>query len=110
MSDEPGPDVSMTGRPSRAIDLHGFALKEFLEFVRKEDPSWLEGAHVRRSDDGHQRSGVVEGKVWLEVLMSDKAAEALARVLARAEAFDEYKADAIFSLRKALRLGDVAGT
>ena len=100
----------MSERPSRAIDLHGFALKEFLEFVRKEDPSWLEGAHVRRSDDGHQRLGVVEGKVWLEVLMSDKTAEALARFLARAQAFDENEADAVLSLRKALRLGDVAGT
>ena len=66
----------MTERPSRAVDLHGFALREFLEFVRKEDPSWIEGAHVRRSDDGHQRSGVVEGMVWVQVLMSDKAAEA----------------------------------
>jgi hypothetical protein len=110
MSAETEPNVSMTERPSRAVDLHGFALKEFLEFVRKEDPSWLEGAHVRRSDDGHQRSGVVEGKVWLEVLMSDKTAEALARFLARAEAFDENEADAVLSLRKALRLGDVAGT
>jgi hypothetical protein len=41
MSAEPEPDVFMTERPSRAVDLHGFALKEFLEFVRKEDPSWL---------------------------------------------------------------------
>ena len=56
----------MTERPSRAVDLHGFALREFLEFVRKEDPTWLEGAQVRRSDDGHQRSGLVEGKVWVE--------------------------------------------
>lgn len=100
----------MTERTGHTVDLHSFALKEFLEFVRKQDPSWLEGAHVRRSDDGHQRSGVVEGKVWVEVLMSDKTAEALARVLARAGAFDENEADAILSLRKALRLGDVAGT
>ena len=97
----------MTERRSRAVDLHGFALKEFLEFVRKEDPSWIEGAHVRRSDDGHQRSGVVEGKVWVEVLMCDKTAEALARVLARAEAFDENEADAMLILRKGLRLVDV---
>ena len=97
----------MTERPSRAVDLHGFALREFLEFVRKEDPSWIEGAHVRRSDDGHQRSGVVEGKVWVEVLMCDKTAEALARVLARAEAFDENEADAMLILRKGLRLVDV---
>ena len=109
MSAEPELDASMTERPSRAVDLHGFALKEFLEFVRREDPSWIDGALVRRSDDGHQRSGVVEGKVWVEVLMSDKTAEALARVLARAEAFDENEADAVLSLRKALRLGDVAG-
>ena len=99
----------MSERPSRAIDLHGFALKEFLEFVRKEDPSWIDGAHVRRSDDGHQRSGVVEGKVWVEVLMCHRTAEALARVLARAEAFDENEADGVLSLRKALRLGNVAG-
>ena len=99
----------MTERPNRAVDLHGFALKEFLEFVRKEDPSWIEGAHVRRSDDGHQRSGVVEGKVWVEVLMCDKTAEALARVLARTEAFDEHEAHALVSLRKGLRLGHVAG-
>ncbi len=99
----------MTERPSRAVDLQAFALKEFLEFVRREDPSWIEGAHVRRSGDGHQRSGVVEGKVWVEVLMSDRTAEALARVLARAEAFDEREADAVLSLRKALRLGDIAG-
>lgn len=97
----------MTERPSRAVDLHGFALREFLEFVRKEDPSWIEGAHVRRSDDGHQRSGVVEGKVRVEVLMCDKTAEALARVLARAEAFDENEADAVLILRKGLRLVDV---
>ena len=99
----------MTERSSRTVDLHGFALKEFLEFVRKQDPSWLEGAHVRRSDDGHQRSGVVEGKVWIELMMSAKTAEALARVMARAEAFDENDADAILSLRKGLRLGDIAG-
>ena len=98
---------SMTERPSRAVDLHAFALKEFLEFVRREDPSWIEGVQVRRSDDGHQRSGVVDGKVWVEVLMSEKTAEALARVLARAEAFDENEADAVLSLRKALRLGDI---
>ena len=101
---------SMTERQSRTVDLHAFALKEFLEFVRREDPSWIEGAQVRRSDDGHQRSGVVEGKVWVEVLMSDKAAEALARFLARAEACDENEADAVLSLRKALRLGDIAGS
>jgi hypothetical protein len=100
---------SMTERQSRAVDLHAFALKEFLEFVRREDPSWIEGAHVRRSDDGQQRSGVVEGKVWVEVLMSEQTAEALARVLARAEACDENEADAVQSLRKALRLGDIAG-
>ena len=35
---------SMTERPSRAVDLHAFAFKEFLEFVRREDPSWIEGA------------------------------------------------------------------
>lgn len=99
----------MTERSGHTVDLHGFALKEFLEFVRKEDPSWIDGANVRRSDDGHQRSGVVEGKVWVEVLMSDKTVEALARVLARTEAFDENEADAVLSLRKALRLGDVAG-
>lgn len=84
-------------------------MKEFLEFVRKEDPSWIEGAHVRRTDDGHQRSGVVGGMVWVEVLMCDKTAEALARVLARVEALDEHEADAVLSLRKGLRLGDVAG-
>jgi hypothetical protein len=99
----------MTKRAGHTVDLHSFVLKEFLEFVRKQDPSWLEGAHVRRSDDGHQRSGVVEGKVWVEVLMSHKTAEALARVLARAEAFDENEADAVLSLRKALRLGEIAG-
>jgi hypothetical protein len=49
------------------------------------------------------------GKVWVEVLMSEQTAEALARVLARAEAFDENEADAVLSLRKALRLGDIAG-
>lgn len=58
---------------------------------------------------GTKGSGVVVGKVWVEVLMCDKTAEALARVLARAEAFDENEADAVLSLRKALRLGDVAG-
>ena len=47
--------------------------------------------------------------MWVEVLMCDKTAEALARVLARAEAFDENEADAVLSLRKGLRLGDVAG-
>ena len=99
----------MTPSSNRAVDLHGFALREFLEFVRKEDPSWLEGAQVRRGDDGYQRSGSVEGKVWLEVLMNENGAEALARVLARAEAFDESEADAVLSLRKALRLGDIAG-
>jgi hypothetical protein len=52
---------------------------------------------------------VVEGKVWVELLMSAKTAEALARVLARAEAFDENEADAIRSLRKGLRLGEIAG-
>lgn len=80
-----------------------------LEFVRKQDPTWLEGARVRRSDDGHQRSGLVDGKVWIEVLMGAQSAAALARVLARAEAFDEEEAGAVFSVLKALRLGNLAG-
>ena len=99
----------MTKLLNRTVDLHGFALHEFLEFVRKEDPSWIDGAHVRRSEDDHQKAGHVDGKVWLEVLMSDLGAQALERVLARAEALDENEADAVLSLRKALRLGGVAG-
>ena len=47
--------------------------------------------------------------MWVEVLMSEQTAEALARVLARTEAFDENEADAVLGLRKALRLGDIAG-
>ena len=77
--------------------------------MRKEDPSWIDGAHVRRSEDDHQKAGHVDGKVWLEVLMSELGAQALERVLARAEALDENEADAVLSLRKALRLGGVAG-
>lgn len=100
----------MTERPSRAVDLHGFALREFLQFVRKEDPGWIDGAQVRRTDDDHAKSGHVDGKVWLEVLMSERGAQALARVLARAEALDENEVDAVRILRKALRLGGVAGT
>jgi hypothetical protein len=99
----------MTEQSNRAVDLHGFALHEFLEFVRKEDPGWIDGAQVRRSDGDHQKAGRVDGKVWLEVLTSERGAQALARVLARAEAFDENEADAVLSLRKALRLGGVAG-
>ena len=99
----------MSQTANRTVNLHGFALREFLEFVRKEDPTWIEGAQVRRSDDGHQMSGLVEGMVWVEVLLSEKRAEGLARVLARAEAFDDDEADAVLSLRKALRLGDVGG-
>lgn len=99
----------MTEQPAQALDLHGFALKEFLDFVRKEDPSWIEGAQVRRSDNEQQRSGSVDGKLWVEVLMSEKAAEGLARVLARAESFDENESVAVRSLRKALRLGGVTG-
>ena len=98
----------MTEQSNRAVDLHGFALREFLEFVRKEDPGWIDGAQVRRSDGDHQKAGRVDGKVWLEVLTSERGAQALARVLARAEAFDENEADAVLSLRKALRLGGVA--
>ena len=41
--------------------------------------------------------------------MGEKSAEALARVLARAEAFDENEARAVLNLLKALRLGNVAG-
>lgn len=100
----------MTERPSHAADLHGFALSEFLQFVRKEDPRWIDGAQVRRTDDDHAKSSRVDGKVWIEVLMSDCGAQALARVLARAEALDENEVDAVRSLRKALRLGGVAGT
>lgn len=55
----------MTPRTTRALDLHAFALREFLEFARKEDPSWIEGAQGRRSDDGHQRSGVIEVRYGL---------------------------------------------
>lgn len=99
----------MPQRAKGAVDLHGFALREFLEFVRREDPSWLEGAQVRRSDGDYQRSGLIEGKVWLEVLMSEKSAEALVRVLARAEASDESEVDALLSLQKALRLGEIDG-
>ena len=54
----------MTELPNRAVDLHGFALREFLEFVRKEDPRWIDGAQVRRSDGDHQKAGRVDGKVW----------------------------------------------
>ena len=46
--------------------------------------------------------------VWVEVLMDEKGTEALSRVLARAEACDENEADAVLSLRKALRLGGFA--
>ena len=99
----------MTELPSRTVDLHGFALREFLEFVRKEDPSWIDGAQVRRSEDDHQKGGRADGKVWIGVLMSECGALALARVLARAEAFDENESDAVLSLRKALRFGGVAG-
>lgn len=99
----------MSQAANRTVDLHGFVLREFLEFVRKEDPTWLEGSQVRRSDDGHQRSGLVDGLVWVEVLLSEKSAEALARVLARADAFDDDETDAVLTLRKALRLGDVGG-
>lgn len=99
----------MTEQSNRAVDLHGFALREFLEFVRKEDPGWIDGAQVRRSDGDQQKAGRVDGKVWLEVLTNERGAQALARVLARAEAFDENEADAVLSLRKALRLGGVAG-
>jgi hypothetical protein len=99
----------MTELPNRAVDLHGFALREFLNFVRKEDPRWIDGAQVRRSEDDHQRAGRVDGKVWLEVLTSECSAQALARVLARAEAFDDNEADALLSMRKALRLGGVGG-
>jgi hypothetical protein len=99
----------MTDLPNRTVDLHGFALREFLEFVRKEDPRWIDGAQVRRSDGDLQKAGRVDGKVWLEVLTSERGAQALARVLARAEAFDESEADAVLSLRTALRLGGVAG-
>jgi hypothetical protein len=99
----------MTERPSRTVDLHGFALREFLNFVRKEDPCWIDGAQVRRSEDAHQRAGHVDGKVWFEVLMDESRAQALARVLSRAEAFDENEADAVLSLLKALRLGGVSG-
>jgi ABC-type Zn2+ transport system substrate-binding protein/surface adhesin len=97
----------MTEQPNRAVDLHGFALREFLEFVRKEDPNWIDGAQVRRSEGDHHKAGRVDGKVWLEVLLSECGAQALARVLARAEAFDENEADAVLSLRKALRLGGI---
>ena len=99
----------MTELPNRTVDLHDFALHEFLEFVRKEDPNWIDGAQVRRSEDDRQKAGRVDGKVWVEVLMSECGAQALARVLARAKAFDENEADAVLSLRKALRLGGVAG-
>lgn len=97
----------MTDLPNHIVDLHGFALHEFLEFVRKEDPSWIDGAQVRRSEGENQKAGRVDGKVWLEVLLSEYGAQALARVLARAEAFDENEADAVLSLRKALRLGGI---
>ncbi len=40
--------------------------------------------------------------------MSECGAQALARVLAPAEAFDENEADAVVSLRKALRLSGFA--
>lgn len=99
----------MTGRSAQALDLHGFALKEFLDFVRKEDPSWIEGAQVRRSDNGQQGAGSVDGKLWVEVLMSEKVAEGLIRVLARAESLDENESVAIRSLREALRLGGLTG-
>lgn len=40
--------------------------------------------------------------------MSEQTAEALARVLDRAEAVDESEAEAVISLRKSLRLGYIA--
>jgi hypothetical protein len=81
----------------RAVDLHGFAQREFLEFMRKEDPRWIDGAQVRRSDGDHQKAGRVDGRVWLEVLTSERWAQALARVLPRAEAFEENEADAVLA-------------
>lgn len=99
----------MTELPNRTVDLHGFALHEFLEFVRKEDPSWIDGTQVRCSEGDRQKAGPIDGKVWIEVLMSERGAQALARVLVRAVALDGNEADAVLSLRKALRLGGVAG-
>jgi hypothetical protein len=52
---------------------------------------------------------LVDGKLWVEVLMSETDAEGLVRVLARAESFDENESAAVLSLRKALRLGGVTG-
>lgn len=75
--------------------------------MRKEDPRWIDGAQVRGSDGDHQKAGRVDGKVWLEALMSECGAQALARVLARAEVFDANEADAVLSLRKAFRPGGI---
>jgi hypothetical protein len=59
----------VTEQPSRAVDLYRSARQAVLNRRRR----------VGRSDDSHQRSGVVGGMVWTEVLMGDKAAEALAQ-------------------------------
>lgn len=79
------------------VDLEGFALRELLEFIRKESPAWPEGAAV---DDAPVE---VDGKVLVQLLMRRDRVEALGRVLSRTRTRDNQEDEAVDALLRALR-------
>lgn len=83
---------------SGEMDLEGFALRELLQFVRKESPGWPEGAVV-----DEEVPVEVDGKVLMQLLMHKDRVEALGRVLSRARTRDDNEDEAVNSLLRALR-------
>jgi hypothetical protein len=79
------------------VDLEGFALRELLEFIRKESPAWPEGAVV------DEAPVEVDGKVLVQLLMHRDRVQALGRVLSRTGTRDDQEEEAVNALLRALR-------
>lgn len=78
------------------MDLEGFALRELLEFMRQENPTWPEGAVL------DEVPVEVDGKVLVQLLMHKARIAGLERVLSRTLPRDEDEKDAVNSLLRAL--------
>ena len=84
------------------MNLEEFALRELLEFMRKELPAWPEGAVVQPAD-GEAVAIAVDGKLLVQVLMRETRVEALLRVLERAQPLDADEGEAVSGMIRALR-------
>ncbi len=84
----------MTDKTARS---RGRVLCELFEFIRREEPTWPEGAVLHDE--------LVDQRVHVEMLVSEEHINALARVHSRCGVHDEGEAQAMMSLTQALLRG-----